>query len=229
MTQNGRTQTLSQNLPAAVLLDSGSSLTYLPNDLTQAIYTALKVKYNAQQQTAFCDCGLGNSQDTLDFTFTNPKISVPMSELAINPGPNPDGSTATFDNGTPLCFFGISPTDGTTAVLGDTFIRSAYLVYDLANNEISIGQTNFNATNSNVLEIGTGTAAVPSATVVPNPIEAQASRTGGARLVGPTASGTITSGGQSSTGRSNSGASILGIPFACLAALGCAAVAFACA
>jgi hypothetical protein len=43
LTQNGQTQTLSQNLPTAVLLDSGSSLTYLPNDLTQAIYTALKV------------------------------------------------------------------------------------------------------------------------------------------------------------------------------------------
>lgn len=228
LTQNGQTQTLSQNLPTAVLLDSGSSLTYLPNDLTQAIYTALKVQYNAQQQTAFCDCRLGNSQDTLDFTFTSPKISVPMSELAINPGPSPDGSTATFDNGTPLCVFGISPSDGTTAVLGDTFLRSAYLVYDLGNNEMSIGQTNFNATNSNVVEIGTGTAAVPSATVVPNPIQAQASRTGGARLVGPTASGTITSGGQSSTAKS-SGAPALGIPFACLAALGCAAVAFACA
>lgn len=152
-----------------------------------------------------------------------------MSELAINPGPNPDGSTATFDNGTPLCVFGISPSDGTTAVLGDTFLRSAYLVYDLGNNEMSIGQTNFNATNSNVVEIGTGTAAVPSATLVPNPVQAQASRTGGARLVGPTASGTITSGGQSSTAKSKSGAPTLGIPFACLAALGCAAVAFACA
>ena len=229
LTQNGQRQTLNQDLPTAVLLDSGSSLTYLPNHLTQAIYTALKVVYDGQQQAAYCDCRLGQTQDTLDFTFTDPKISVPMSELAINPGPNPDGSIATFDDGTPLCIFGISPADGTTAVLGDTFIRSAYLVYDLSNNEMSIAQTNFNATDSNVMEIGNGTAAVPSATVVPNPIQAQVSQTGGARLVAPTASGTITSGGDGSTSSSKSAAPDLGIPYACLLALGGAAVAFACA
>lgn len=229
LTQNGQTQTLSQDLPTAVLLDSGSSLTYLPNDLTQAIYTALRVQFDGQQQTGFCDCRLGDTADTLDFTFTSPKISVPMSELTINPGPNLDGSIATFDDGTPLCIFGILPTDGTSAVLGDTFIRSAYLVYDLDNNEMSIAQTDFNATDTNVIEIGTGTDAVPSATVVPNPIQAEASRTGGARLVGPTASGTITSAGQGSTSTSGSGAPTLGMRYACLLALGGAAVAFACA
>ena len=230
LTQNGQTQTFNQDLPTPVLFDSGSSLTYLPNDLTQAIFTGLKVTYDGQQQTAYCDCRLADTSDTLDFTFTNPKISVPMSELAINPGPNPDGSIATFDDGTPLCIFGISPADGTTAVLGDTFIRSAYLVYDLGNNEISIGQTNFNATDSNVMEIGTGSAAVPSATVVPNPVQAQVSQTGGARVVGPTASGTITGGGHTSTPTSKSAAPSLGIPHACLLALGgAAAVAFACA
>lgn len=56
--------------------------------------------------------------------------------------------------------------------MGDTFIRSAYLVYDLDNNEISIAQTNFNATTNNVLEIGTGTEAVPSATAVANAVSA---------------------------------------------------------
>lgn len=230
LTQNGNTQRLNKDLPTVVLLDSGSSLTYLPNELTQQIYTALKVVFDGQQQTAYCDCGLGQTQDTLDFIFTDPKISVPMNELVINPGTGEDGSIATFEDGTPLCIFGISPSAGTTAVLGDTFIRSAYLVYDLGNNEMSIGQTNFNATTTNVVEIGTGSEAVPSATVVPNPIQAVVSQTGGARLVGPTASETITGGGRStSTSTARSAAPSLGIPFACLLALGSAAAAFACA
>jgi hypothetical protein len=58
--------------------------------------------------------------------------------------------------------------------LGDTFLRSAYVVYDLANNEISLAQTNFNATGTNVVEIGTGTGSVPDATTVANPVAATA-------------------------------------------------------
>ena len=75
---------------------------------------------------------------------------------------------------------GISPTGGSSPVLGDTFLRSAYVVYDLGNNEISLAATNFNAT-SNVQEIGTGSSAVPDATVVTNAVTTAAVSTGGAR------------------------------------------------
>ena len=208
LTQNGRTKNFnSDELPVPVLLDSGSSLTYLPNFLTQDIYTALEITYDDREGTAYCDCRLADTDATLDFTFTDPRISVPMNELAINPGPQIDGSYATFADGTPLCVFGIAPADGQTAVLGDTFIRSAYIVYDLSNNEISIAQTDFDATDSNVVEIGTGKEAVPSATLVERPVEAAVSETGGARINAPTgASGTITASGGIS--RPTSGAAL---------------------
>ena len=200
-TQSGSSDNFNNaDLPTPVLLDSGSSLTYLPNNLTEDIYKALDVTYESSEQTAYCDCRIADTDSTLDFTFSSPKISVPMTELAINPGPNEDGSPATFEDGTPLCIFGISPADGTTAVLGDTFIRSAYIVYDLGNNQISIAPTDFNATDSNVVEIGTGTQAVPSATVVSSPVEAQVTETGGARLDEPTASGTITASAKPTSG-----------------------------
>ena len=201
LTQSGAsTDFTNGDLPVPVLLDSGSSLTYLPNDLTAEIYKALDVTYEGTGQDAVCDCRLADTDITVDFTFSSPKISVPMSELAINPGPQEDGSTATFSDGTPLCIFGIAPADGTPPVLGDTFIRSAYLVYDMGNNEISIAQTDFNATDSNILEIGTGTASVPSATAVVSAVQAQVSETGGARLDEPTASGTISSSASPTSG-----------------------------
>lgn len=56
------------------------------------------------------------------------------------------------------------------------------MVYDLANNEISLAQTDFNATDSNVSEIGTGTASVPDATPVSSAVQAAVSETGGARI-----------------------------------------------
>jgi len=76
-------------------------------------------------------------------------------------------------------------------VLGDTFLRSAYVVYDLSNNEISLAQTNFNATKSNVMEIQSGSAGVPNATGVPNAVSSLAVGTGGARNGGqPNITGT---------------------------------------
>lgn len=84
VTIGGKTQSLNTDLPTAVILDSGSSLTYLPDDLTSAIYTALDVQYSEQDQAAFANCDLANENVTLDFTFTSPTISIPISELVLS-------------------------------------------------------------------------------------------------------------------------------------------------
>ena len=74
--------------------------------------------------------------------------------------------------------------------MGDTFLRSAYVVYDLTNNEISVAETNFNATSSNIQEIASGTSGVPGATQVANAVTSLAVATGGARNGGqPTVTG----------------------------------------
>ena len=178
-----------------VLLDSGSSLTYLPDTIAQDLFDQVGAQYDSSQQAAYVPCSLMNNASTVDFTFSSPTISVPMNELVINPGPNSDGSAVTFDNGTPACLFGISPAGQSTAVLGDTFLRSAYVVYDLTNNQIALAQTNFNSTQDSILEIGTGSKSIPDATGVSNPVTTGAGATGGARLgsatlpAGPTKSG----------------------------------------
>lgn len=170
------------SLSVPVLLDSGSSLTYLPDRLAKDIFQQVGAQYYAQQGAAYVPCSQMNNQSTIDFTFSSPVISVPMNELVINPGPNPDGTPVTFNDGTPACIFGVSPSGGSTSVLGDTFLRSAYVVYDLANNEISLAQTNFNSTRDSILEIGTGANSIPDATGVTNPVTTGAGPTGGARL-----------------------------------------------
>ena len=180
---------LTTDLPTAVFLDSGSSLTYLPNDLTMAIYSALNVQYNPAQTTGLCSCGLASENLTLDFTFTSPTISIPMNELVINvnhftggPGDNSNSQSDRSFGDSQECAFGVAPAQGQTAVLGDTFLRSAYVVYDLANNEISLAQTKFNATASHISQIGIGTASVPDSTPVTNPVQAAVSQTDGARI-----------------------------------------------
>lgn len=72
-------------------------------------------------------------------------------------------------------------------MLGDTFLRNAYVVYDLQNNQISLAQTNFNATDSNVREIVSGANGVPGASSAPSPVSSLAVTAGGAR--GPSVTG----------------------------------------
>ena len=164
---------IAQNQAQAVLLDSGSSLTYLPDAMAEAIYQQVSAQYSAEDGAAFVPCSLASNTTTLDFTFSSPTISIPMDELVI-PATSTSGGPLVEADGTKICLFGIAPAGSGTAVLGDTFIRSAFLVYDLSNNEISIAQTKFNVTASNVVEITTGSTAVPDATAVANAVAASA-------------------------------------------------------
>ncbi|OXV07882.1 hypothetical protein Egran_04354 [Elaphomyces granulatus] len=169
-------------LPIAVSLDSGSSLSYLPDSLVNSIYDDLQVSYDTSTGTPYVPCSMMDSDVNLTFTFSSPSIPVSMNELVL-------GSSSWHSE---ACVFGIAPAGDSTAVLGDTFLRSAYVVYDLANNEISLAKTNFNATTHNILEIGSGSGAVPNATPVSNPVTTVAVGGGGARIGGPSETGSFT-------------------------------------
>ncbi|KAI8634778.1 eukaryotic aspartyl protease [Xylariaceae sp. FL1651] len=163
-------QSIAQNQALAVLLDSGSSLTYLPDGMVQDIYAQVGAQYSANDGAAYVPCTLAAAKATLDFTFSAPTISVDMTELVLDLVTS-SGRRPTFSDGQPACLFGVSPAGSGTNVLGDTFLRSAYVVYDIANNQISLAQTNFNATRSSVQEIPAGTS-LPDATAVANSVQA---------------------------------------------------------
>ncbi len=151
----------------AVLLDSGSSLTYLPDAMVQTIYNAVGATYDSSLGAAYVPCSLATQQSGVTFTFTSPTITVAMDELVLDITTN-GGQRPMYRNGQPACLFGIAPSGSGSSVLGDTFLRSAYVVYDLDNNQISLAQTVFNTTGTNVLEIGSGSGGVPDATLVAN-------------------------------------------------------------
>jgi hypothetical protein len=131
-----------------VTLDSGSSLSYLPSGLTADLYNAVGAEYSSAEQVAFIDCDRADDAGTLDFRFNDQKtIQVPWNELVI-----PFSRSA--------CLFGILPSRS-LYILGDTFLRSAYVVYDLARHEISLAQTVFNSTGDHIIEL-TGSTRVPS-------------------------------------------------------------------
>jgi hypothetical protein len=188
--QNGNPTSIFSNQAIPVLLDSGSSLMYLPDDVTTSLYNAFDAQYDQSQGAAFVDCGLANQEGSLDFEFSGVHISVPLNELVIVAG---------YRGSEPICFLGIGPAGDSVCVLGDTFLRSAYVVYDLDNNEISLAQTNFNSTESSVEEITQGGDGVPNAEAVQNAVSTVAVGTGGARnggfTVNPAATAARSTGG----------------------------------
>ncbi|KAI1330496.1 eukaryotic aspartyl protease [Xylariaceae sp. FL0255] len=158
--------TIQDSMALAVLLDSGSSLSYLPDSIANSIFNKVGAEYDPDSESAYVPCSIADSSSKMAFDFSGVKISVPMDELVLD-----IDDRLKFSNGEAACLFGIAPAGTSTSVLGDTFLRSAYVVYDIANNQISLAQTNFNATSTNVVAIPTGSS-IPDATTVANPIAA---------------------------------------------------------
>jgi hypothetical protein len=170
----------SKQFPLLALLDSGTTWTYLPSDLTVQIWKEAGVALLQDPDTAetlgVIPCDFRNGQGSFSFGFGGPNgatIKVGMDELVLFPS-----STVTFPSsstyaGKKMCVFGIQPmgsvsTDIPFALLGDTFLRSAYVVYDLQNKELALGQTIFNSTQSNVVAFASASATVPSSTPAPS-------------------------------------------------------------
>ncbi|KAK3339969.1 aspartic peptidase domain-containing protein [Lasiosphaeria hispida] len=111
-----------------VFLDSGSTMTLLPPNLTAAI--AADFGITAADPNGFfrIDCGLTNVKGTVDFAFAGLMIKVSYKELIREVPGSP-----------PSCFLGITPSSSFT-LLGDTFLRSAYAVFDLETNSVWMTQ-----------------------------------------------------------------------------------------
>lgn len=105
----------ASNMP--VFLDSGSTMTLLPANLTAAI--AKDFGAQAPDANGFyrIDCALTKVNGTLDFAFNGATVKVPYKELTREVASTP-----------PACFLGIMPSERFT-LLGDTFLRSAYSMF----------------------------------------------------------------------------------------------------
>lgn len=168
-------------------------------------------------------CALATKNGTLNYGFGGsggPTIAVQVSQLVL-PLTMPNGRNPTYSNGAAACQLGIQPAGNLPVLFGDTFLRSAYVVYDLDNNRVALAQTDFNATGSNVVAFESGGAAIPSATSAPNEaavtqtasgipkvgITAIATGTGGAATYNPTATGLSAAGGFTGTSTATSSSS----------------------
>jgi hypothetical protein len=142
------------NLQLPVILDSGTTLTYLPDSIAMDLYAGVGA-VSSSTYGVVVPCDLINSPATFNFGFGNaggPVIVAGIRQFVL-PFP-PDIPTPHFrTSGKAACRWGIQASQGKPNLFGDTFLRNAYVVYNLEGGEIGIANTNFNTTKSNVQEI----------------------------------------------------------------------------
>ncbi|KAL5001709.1 aspartic peptidase domain-containing protein [Aspergillus recurvatus] len=182
-----------QEFPIVALVDSGATLTYLPSNVVAQIFSDLDVHLYEPEQFGYVPCDtylVGREDYNLTFTFSGVTIRVPLRELVLRDaisGPGRDALPLPNSNNTDeeSCLFGILPNTDLFPILGDTFLRSAYVVFDLDNNEISLAQANTDPGDDRILEIGSGDEAVPEAEDVEDPVTTATVSLGGSSLVLP--------------------------------------------
>jgi hypothetical protein len=160
---------------ATAVLDSGSTISLLPDGVVQSIWKHFSVLNIKGIPIPFVDCAKANSKDaTFSFQFTNKTIVVPIDEMVINNLASLQRQifsdptlSQTFKGWSGVCTFGIASisdygvSSSNFAILGDTFLRSAYVVYDLQNKQIGIAQATLNSTSSSIIEFEAGSKTIP--------------------------------------------------------------------
>lgn len=205
------------------VLDSGTTLTYLPDSIATQLFDAVGAyqysSFASSSSIALVDCGM-----SMDFTFrinNTAVITVPSDELVIDAFA---GYQDTIPSDVPFnstCLFGIQNLGDTSdesggssakatdyAILGDSFLRSAYVVYDLANLQIGIAPANLNSTSTNVQELSADESSLPQMSGVASQTASSTGTSTSSGTASGTASGSgsgmLSNGAGASTGSSRS-------------------------
>ncbi len=200
MDSKGNSQLTRDNIAVPAVLDCGSTATYFPDDLADAILQGVGVTTDDAVGNVV-PCSVGREEATFVFAFGGaggPKINVSLSQFVL-PIPTQDGSTPKFSDGTDACAFGIYAAGNSPVIFGDTFLRSAYVVYDLDNNNIGLAQAKFGASNSNIKEFAAG-GSIPGVNTVASQVQVTQTHSGPFQTQSATntATGTIVGGTQRS-------------------------------
>jgi len=170
---SGEDTLTSEGYPIQVVLDSGTTLTFLPADLVTQVWEEAGVEFNDILKEGLIPCSRRNSPGLFVFGFggpDGPKIEVPMDELVLDltlGGAPPFPGNSQY-KGQDACLFGVQPFTEAPYILGDTLLRSAYVVYDLVNNQIGLAQTDFNETGSKIVSFENNGSTIPMSTIAPN-------------------------------------------------------------
>lgn len=124
-----------------LLIDTGSTLMSIPRDTFLSIIQNLNATFNYDYGLYNVVCKDHNTTaPDLIFKFDEQRIVVGPEEYLMNYNIGTNGQTEIVqdENGQDLCFLGFDASDD--IILGDTFIRSVYAVFDIDNKQVSLAK-----------------------------------------------------------------------------------------
>lgn len=137
---NGVTTALPNDQQYTVLLDTGTTFSRLPESQFFVVVTALDATLaDADSNIYTLSCDYATAPGGLAYTFAGPNghttISVPWAQMVIFADGLPEGT----------CALGLqsSPDNEGFYIFGDTFLRSAYLLYDYDNLQVGLAQASY--------------------------------------------------------------------------------------
>ncbi|KAK6083345.1 eukaryotic aspartyl protease [Seiridium cupressi] len=143
--EGGETSLTGNDWSIHVVLDTASPNMYLP----AIIYNHVADLMGAQivQGFPYVPCSVRNSTESLQFGFgmsmVGPQITVPFKEIIYPYGLPANIGEIKDETGNPLCYLGLIETEGSIFLLGATFIRSAYVVFDVDGLQVAMSQARF--------------------------------------------------------------------------------------
>ena len=189
-------QSFGLNGPLTALIDSSSTVTRLPKDLVDRLarYVGATPVQGTGNYVLPCE---SNMDADLYFQLggaDGPEIYVDMTELLV-PVPNPDNlaEPMTFPGGRiSMCGLGISTIDDDqTVVLGQTFLRSAYVFFDVDLKQVGFAQAKWDVEESDIQEVANGGSVQSASSIAGASITQSASAVRGAPGAGFTANATL--------------------------------------
>lgn len=158
------------NVTGQVILDSGYTYTYLSQQTYETILKTWKIDFDEGYGPIIPEYRVHELRDEyLEFNLQGAIIKVSALQLF---GPVLTGdalnTVARYPNGQKAYGLKIRSHGNTTEglTLGDSFLTSAYVVYNLADLQISLAQADYSDNEPNILPIEAGLNAVPGATPV---------------------------------------------------------------
>lgn len=128
--------TTTINVNKDIMLDTGTTLSYLNKEMTEAILDSVteKREFDKLNQVYLVDCDLISSKKKIELSFGKVTFQLDVHDLIIPP----------MSSDTQQCTFGITYgfDDKNTLVLGDTVLKSAYFIFDMGKKRIGIATSN---------------------------------------------------------------------------------------
>lgn len=154
---NSNTQASLGSGAATALLDTGTTLTYLPQAILTSIHDLIGAQYSSSIGYYVVTCS-DVTDYSLSFNFQGFNVDIPLSDFLIQ-------LSTTSGRSSSYCMVGLQSSDASSFTLGDNFLRSVYMVADYENMEIALAIADHG--NANTENIKVIQSSIPDAVTAP--------------------------------------------------------------